>query len=98
MSAPARYHFAIFSRAAAAAAGGYLLGCAVSVGMALLLARGGMTPAGAVIIANTLAFMAYAAAAVWSFACANATRAWIGIAMAAALPAALAVWLQLDLS
>ena len=92
----ARYLCAIVSRAVAAAAGGYLLACAISVAIGLMLLRFGMTPTAALITANTLAFDAYATAALWAFACANATQAWMGIAVPTLLLAALATGLQLE--
>lgn len=93
---PIRYHGAIASRTVAAVAGGYLLACAISIGIGLMLLRCGMAPTAAVITANMLAFIAYATAALWAFACANAARAWIGIAVPTLLFAALAAWQQLE--
>jgi hypothetical protein len=95
LAAPrARYHLGIASRAFAAGAGGYLLACACSVGMGLAFLAGGMTPVDALIVANGLAFIAYASAVLWAFSCANAARAWWGILGPALLLAALGVSLQ----
>lgn len=84
-----RYRLAVVSRALAAMGGGYALACATAAGVGLTLARAGSSGVDAVMWATMLAFIAHAIAALWSFGCANAWRAWLGIAVPAALLGAL---------
>lgn len=89
-----RYRFAVASRALAAVGGGYALACATAAGVGLALARSGSSRVDAVMWATMLAFLAHAIAALWAFGCASAGRAWLGIALPAALLGALALGLR----
>ncbi len=83
------YRWAVVSRVAAAALGGYALSSAATI----LLSLAWPAPqAQAVMWATMLSFAVYAAAAIWVFATRSATRAWIGIGGATAL-LAVATWL-----
>lgn len=89
-----RYRFAVASRALAAIGGGYALACATAAGVGLALARSGSSGVDAVMWATMLAFLAHAIAALWAFGCASAWRAWLGIALPAALLGALTLGLR----
>ena len=89
-----RYRLAVASRALAAIGGGYALACATAAGVGLALARSGSSGVDAVMWATMLAFIAHALAALWSFGCASAWRAWLGIAVPAALLGALSFALR----
>ncbi len=90
----ARYRCIVASRALAAVGAGYALACATAAGVGLALARSGSSGVDAVMWATMLAFIAHALAALWAFGCANAWRAWLGIAIPAALLGALTFALQ----
>lgn len=82
-----RRHGPLASRIVAAIAGGYALGALASVAS---LALPMSAPQG--VIAGMLAsFVIYTAAVIWVFIARSATRAWLGLAVAA-LPLALAAW------
>ncbi|WP_238947360.1 iron transporter [Vandammella animalimorsus] len=88
---PRRYRLAVLSRTVAAVGLGYALSaCAASL-LALLLHWAGMPRVDAVLLSNMLAFVLYATALLWSFACASAWRTWCGLG-APALASALALW------
>ncbi len=72
----------IASRVLAAAAGGYALAAAVAASAATTLPG---PRAEAALIGIMLGFVAYAAAMLWAFAARSAARAWIGLALPAAL-------------
>jgi len=80
----------LVSRIVAAVGGGYALAALGSVA-ALALP---MTPPQAVLTGMLASFAIYAGAVIWVFAVRSATRAWMGLALAAAalLPAAWSVW------
>ncbi|MDF3057047.1 MAG: hypothetical protein K0R17_1262 [Rariglobus sp.] len=84
-----RHRFAVASRALAALVGGYGLATAftVALGRALELPKEEV-----VNTAALPAFLLYAGAAVWAFYASNATRAWLGIGLPAAV-LALVAWL-----
>ena len=87
--ATAAYRWAIASRVAAAALGGYALTSVATVVLALLWPA---PKAQALLWASMLSFVVYAVAVIWVFATRSATRAWGGLLGATALLAALA-WL-----
>lgn len=89
-----RYRWAVVSRMLAATAGGYALASATAAGLGLALARLGSNSVDAVLWATMLAFIVHAVAALWAFGCANARRAWLGIAIPAVLLGALAYGLR----
>lgn len=89
-----RYRWAVASRALAAIAGGYALSAATAAGVGLMLTRSGSTGVDAVLWATMLGFITHAIAALWAFGCANATRAWLGIGIPAALLGAVAFGLR----
>ena len=89
-----RYRWAVAARALAATFGGYALSSAVAAGGGLALARSGSSSVDAVLWATMLGFIAHALAALWAFGCANARRAWLGIAIPAALLGVLVYGLQ----
>lgn len=80
----------LISRIVAALLGGYALAALFSVAvLALPISR-----PEAVLWGMQLAFLVYAGAVVWVFAVRSATRAWVGLVVAALvlLPLALWVW------
>lgn len=72
----------VLSRVVAAVIGGYALSAATAICLALLLP---MARAEAVLAGTMLSFVIYVSAALWVFAAASATRAWIGLVLSAAL-------------
>ncbi|MBO1017896.1 DUF3649 domain-containing protein [Achromobacter sp. SD115] len=81
-----RYRLAVFSRAAAAILGGYVLASAAAACLAIWLP---MRRPDAVITAQMLSFVFYACGVIWVFATRNAWRAWVGVLVPAALLGAL---------
>lgn len=77
-----RYRLAVFSRAAAAILGGYLLASAAAACLAVWLP---LRRPDAVVTAQMLSFVFYACGVIWVFATRNAWRAWAGILGPAAL-------------
>jgi len=77
-----RYRMAVFSRAAAAILGGYVLASAAAACLAVWLPMG---RADAVTTAQMLSFVVYACGVIWVFATRNAWRAWAGILIPAAV-------------
>lgn len=77
----------LVSRIVAAVFGGYALAALTSVAaVALPLRR-----TEAVFTGMLLSFLAYTSAVIWVFAVRSATRAWVGLLMAA-VPLGLAAW------
>jgi len=77
----------LLSRIVAAVFGGYGMAALTSVAaLALPISR-----PEAVLTGMLLSFVTYAAAVIWVFAVRSATRAWMGLAVAA-LPLLLAAW------
>lgn len=77
----------LLSRITAAVLGGYGLGALTSVAtLALPVSR-----TEAVLAGMQLSFVIYTIAVIWVFAVRSATRAWIGLAIAA-IPLLLATW------
>ncbi|MBW7901929.1 MAG: DUF3649 domain-containing protein [Rhodocyclaceae bacterium] len=85
----ARYRWAVASRVAAAALGGYALTSAATVALALLWP---IPKAQAVLAATMLSFTLYTVAVLWAFATPSATRAWGGMLAGTAALAGVA-WL-----
>ncbi|WP_454693802.1 DUF3649 domain-containing protein [Achromobacter aegrifaciens] len=81
-----RYRLAVFSRAAAAILGGYVLASAAAACLAIWLP---MRRPDAVITAQMLSFVFYACGVIWVFATRNAWRAWAGVLLPAMLLGAL---------
>ncbi|WP_373038120.1 DUF3649 domain-containing protein [Variovorax sp. KK3] len=90
MGVRARHVAPLVSRIVAAIVGGYALAALASVA-ALALP---MSTPQAVLTGMLSSFAIYAGAVVWVFAVRSATRAWVGLLVAAAvlLPAAWSVW------
>ena len=89
------YRVAVASRAIAGILGGYGLAALATGCVSLALARWtDMARAEAVVTASLLSFLWYALAVIWVFAVRSATRAWVGLLMAAAvrMPAAWVAW------
>lgn len=78
----ARHRWAVASRVAAAAFGGYALASAATVLMALLWPA---TRAQALLWASMLSFAVYGMAVIWVFSTRNAWRAWAGVVLATAV-------------
>jgi hypothetical protein len=76
------YRLGVASRAVAAILGGYALTATASGLLALTLP---MQRADAVLTATLLSFILYVCAALWAFAADSALRAWLGIAVPAAV-------------
>lgn len=77
-----RYRWAVCSRTVAAFAGGYVLSAAFAAALGLVCVQWwGMARADAVTLSTMLSFVVFAVAVLWAFACANARRAWVGIAV-----------------
>ncbi|MBB4845402.1 hypothetical protein HNP55_003952 [Paucibacter oligotrophus] len=88
-----RYRLAVFSRAAAALLGGYLLAAAVAAATAVYLpVLAPITRNEATVGGTMLAYLLYAIAFMAAFACLSAWRAWMYTLGPALLLAAL-VWL-----
>lgn len=79
-----RYRAAVASRAVAAICGGYLLASLCTRALTLGLP---MAPVDNVVAATLAGLAIYAVAAMWAFAAASATRAWLGLGGACALAA-----------
>lgn len=85
---PAAYRWRVASRGVAAIFGGYALAAAWAACMSLWLQQTGMARVDAVTTATMSSFVIHLCAALWVFAVATARRAWLGIALPAALLAA----------
>lgn len=81
LTAPPRW-LGILSRCIAAILGGYLLAALVALGCAQWL---GPPRAEAVLTGMLLGFAVHAGAVIWVFAAAGAGRAWLGLAVPAAV-------------
>lgn len=82
----ARYRWAVCMRTLAAFAGGYALSAAFAAALGLVCVQWlSMSRADAVMLSTMLSFIVFTVAVLWAFACANARRAWIGIAVPALL-------------
>jgi hypothetical protein len=77
----------LLSRIVAGLFGGYALAALCSVAAVALP----MAPTEAVLTGMLASFVVYVCAVVWVFAVRSATRAWVGLAIAA-LPLSLAAW------
>ena len=87
----AAYRWAVASRVAAAAAGSYAVASAATVLLSLILPL----PRGlALLSATMLSFLICACAVIWAFTVSTATRAWVGLVLAASVMAAASAWLQ----
>ncbi|QTD46359.1 DUF3649 domain-containing protein [Ottowia testudinis] len=87
-----RYRLGVAARALAAIGGGYALSALASVALALWLP---VARAEAVTWGLLAAFVVYPLAVMWVFAARSAARAWLGLALPAALlglPVALHQW------
>lgn len=76
VSVPLRYRLGVASRCLAASVGGYALASASSAFIAALVPA---APAQAAVSGMMLAFVLYVVAVLWVFACASATKAWLGV-------------------
>ena len=82
----ASYRWGVCSRTVAAFTGGYALSAAFAAALGLVCVRWlGMARADAVTLSTMLSFIVFSVAVLWAFACANARRAWVGIAVPAAV-------------
>ncbi|MEN7529473.1 MULTISPECIES: DUF3649 domain-containing protein [unclassified Cupriavidus] len=80
------YRAGIASRAIAAILGGYGVAALATGCLSLVLAQWvGMARAEAVVTATLLSFLWFALAVIWVFAADSALRAWIGLAIPAAV-------------
>jgi len=77
-----RSKLGVASRAVAAIGGGYALGGLSAAVLALWLPT---TPAEAALTGTLASFVVYVCAVMWVFAARTASRAWIGLAVPAAL-------------
>lgn len=77
----------LVSRIVAAVFGGYALAALTSVAAVALP----IAPAQAVLTGMMASFVIYALAVIWVFAVRSATRAWVGLVVAA-VPLGLAAW------
>jgi len=84
-----RYRAGVAVRAVAAIGGGYALSGLWSAAIALYLPA---SPGEAAVTATLVAFVIYPCAVMWVFAMRSAARAWLGLLIAAALPAAVLGW------
>jgi hypothetical protein len=79
---PVRYRLGVLSRCLAASIGGYALASASSAFVAALMPA---APAQAAVTAMMLGFVVYVITVLWVFACASATRAWLGAGVSSLL-------------
>lgn len=83
---PMGYRMAIASRAVAAILGGYAVAALATGCLALVLANwAGMSRPEAVVASTLLSFLWFALTVIWVFAAGTAWRAWIGLAVPAAV-------------
>ncbi|MGO4332982.1 DUF3649 domain-containing protein [Cupriavidus sp. 2TAF22] len=85
LSRNGRYRLDVASRVVAAIGGGYVLAALATGLLAVVLP---MPPSEAVTTATLLSFSLYACAVLWVFAAGSALRAWAGLAIPAAVMAA----------
>lgn len=86
LSAGAVYRLGVASRSAAAIVGGYVLAALVTMLLSVSLP---MARSEAVMTATLLSFAIYTCAVMWVFATRSALRAWLGLAIPAAVIAAI---------
>ena len=86
LSAGALYRLGVASRSVAAIVGGYVLAALVTMLLSVSLP---MTRSEAVMTATLLSFAIYTCAVMWVFATRSALRAWLGLAITAAVIAAI---------
>ncbi|MDN2708537.1 DUF3649 domain-containing protein [Janthinobacterium sp. SUN118] len=91
LSAAVLYRLGVASRSVAAIAGGYLLAALVTMLLSVSLP---MARSEAVMTATLLSFAIYTCAVMWVFATASALRAWLGLAIPAAVIAAILHWMD----
>lgn len=82
----AGYRMAVASRALAAIIGGYVVAALATGCLSLVLVQwAGMDRPEAVVTSTLLSFLWFALAVIWVFAADSAWRAWIGLAVPAAV-------------
>ena len=86
LSAGAVYRLGVASRSVAAIVGGYVLAALVTMLLSVSLP---MARSEAVMTATLLSFAIYTCAVMWVFATRSALRAWLGLAIPAAVIAAI---------
>lgn len=91
LSADAVYRLGVASRSVAAIAGGYVLAALLTMLLSVSLP---MARAEAVMTATLLSFAIYTCAVMWVFATRSALRAWLGLAIPAAVIAAILQWMD----
>lgn len=91
---PWRYRLAVASRALAGVGLGYVLAAQAASLLALLWQALGMPRADAVTLAVMLAFILYACALLWAFACSSGWRVWRVLGVGVLACTALLWWAQ----
>lgn len=91
LSAGARYRLGVASRSVAAIVGGYVLAALVTMLLSVSLP---MARSEAVMTATLLSFVIYTCVVMWVFATGSALRAWLGLAIPAAVIAAILHWMD----
>lgn len=91
LSAGAVYRLGVASRSVAAIVGGYVLAALVTMLLSVSLP---MARSEAVMTATLLSFAIYTCAVLWAFATRSALRAWLGLAIPAAVIAAILQWMD----
>lgn len=91
LSAGAVYRLGVASRSVAAIVGGYVLAALLTMLLSVSLP---MARAEAVMTATLLSFAIYTCAVMWVFATRSALRAWLGLAIPAAVIAAILQWMD----
>ena len=91
LSAGAVYRLGVATRSVAAIVGGYVLAALVTMLLSVSLP---MARSEAVMTATLLSFAIYTCAVMWVFATRSALRAWLGLAIPAAVIAAILRWMD----
>lgn len=91
LSAGTVYRLGVASRSVAAIVGGYVLAALLTMLLSVSLP---MARAEAVMTATLLSFAIYTCAVMWVFATRSALRAWLGLAIPAAVIAAILQWMD----
>ena len=91
LSAGAVYRLDVATRSVAAIVGGYVLAALVTMLLSVSLP---MARSEAVMTATLLSFALYTCAVMWVFATRSALRAWLGLAIPAAVIAAILQWMD----
>ncbi|KAB8063894.1 MULTISPECIES: DUF3649 domain-containing protein [Janthinobacterium] len=91
LSANAVYRLGVASRSVAAIVGGYVLAALVTMLLSVSLP---MARSEAVMTATLLSFAIYTCVVMWVFATRSALRAWLGLAIPAAVIAAILQWMD----